>query len=454
MTESKPIPHPTFWMIAAACISYSGYEFARAASTSLLISELGAAAMPPALICVAITAYIFVFTYRIHLTKNGARSALYLSAIGIAIFFLFSSLLLTLNPNATPTRKVVVFFVFVVRQAYVTFLSSQQFSFIVSLLESNQNSLGPIYGCSSLASAFAAAGASMVISPVLSLFIASMTLFISAFVADVAYKTAFADINLSHRLQRNTTTKKNTTKKNTTQAISSSSPSSSSSIKSTSSPSPSPGGSSYFNLPSIFTEHPQLFTLFVTTFIMQMIGAIINLSYSELLETELPTAAARNSFVGRFYFIANFVSCIIQFLGLKYLVQYVGLHLLMIVQPALIVTMICMATMKTSIWTVALTMLTMKTIEYSIFSAVKDLTYLPLSFEARFLAKEYTDVFAYRAGKMFCAVLLTLIGLVAHQLESKELLSLSIFLGGIWLYIAFSSRNQVVTNHRIEPVKQ
>ena len=136
------------------------------------------------------------------------------------------------------------------------------------------------------------------------------------------------------------------------------------------------------------------------------------------------------------------------------MVQYVGLHFLMIVQPALIVTMVCMATMKTSIWTVALTMLTMKTIEYSIFSAVKDLTYLPLSFEARFLAKEYTDVFAYRAGKMFCAVMLTLIGLVAHQLESKELLSLAIFLAGIWLYIAFSSRNQVVTNHLIEPVKQ
>ena len=37
--------------------------------------------------------------------------------------------------------------------------------------------------------------------------------------------------------------------------------------------------------------------------------------------------------------------------------------------------------------------------DYSLFRASKELIYLPLSFSARYRAKEFIDVFGYRTGK-------------------------------------------------------
>ena len=84
---ARTIPPPTWWMVGAASISYGGYEFARAASTSLLISELGASYMPPALVAVALVAYVLVTSYRSFLTTRGPRNALIVSAVGIAFFY-------------------------------------------------------------------------------------------------------------------------------------------------------------------------------------------------------------------------------------------------------------------------------------------------------------------------------------------------------------------------------
>ena len=78
-------------------------------------------------------------------------------------------------------RRAVVGAVFVVRQAYVTFLSSQQFSFIVSLTGGGSNTadggghaqiarkLGPLYGVTSLVSAMGAFLASRVTNPYVSM---------------------------------------------------------------------------------------------------------------------------------------------------------------------------------------------------------------------------------------------------------------------------------------------
>ena len=446
------IPTPTYFMVIAACISYSGYECARAATTSLLLNELGSSALPPALIFVAMTSFTLVVFYRRWLKFYSARSALLVSAIGIAGVFLGSAFLLSINPSnsagkSSALRQTVVFFVFVIRQAYVTFLSSQQLSFIVSLLEKNQDSLGPIYGCSSLASAVAAAFAST-LAPVPSLLVAAAALLTSSIVANWAYSTALSDINLSHRIKQQP------------QLLPPSPPSSSSPPPPKKKPKPHLES---FTLPPVFTQNPRLYTLFIVTAVMQMIAALLAMSYSNYLETDLSDAALKTQFVGRFYAIANFTSAVVQFLGLRLLVKYVGLDVLMLVQPLLILVVVAIALVVPNLWTASVAVLLFKTMEYSLFSGVKDLTYLPLSFEARFIAKEYTDVFSYRFGKMCTAVLLTGVGALMSKwsglgvLEWRfspwTLLCMSFVLSVLWLYIVVraqqSARNTIAT--RIEP---
>jgi hypothetical protein len=393
----KPeVPSPTYWMVGAACISYGGYEFVRAATTSLLLTELGTPFVPLALICVALLSALMVIIYRRYLKTLGARSALLISANGIAVIFLLSALLLYILPPHSSQRKFTVFIIFVIRQSYVTFLSSQQFSFIVSLLELNQELLGPIYGCSSLASAIAAAGAST-LGPINCILVASVSLILSSFFSNVAYNNAISNIHLAHRLQN----EKRTIDKSSSLALP---PRSCSSL------------SSFFSLPPVFKENNRLFLLFIVTFIMQMIVAMLAMCYSTFLETELLNQHSRTQFVGRFYAIANLTSAGVQFLGLRPLVKYIGLEKLMIVQPLIITLVIVIAVLHLNLWSSAAAVLTFKTIEYSLFSGVKDLTYINLGFEARFIAKEFTDVSAYRAGDLFFWVMVSLMVSLIHFL--------------------------------------
>ena len=57
-------------------------------------------------------------------------------------------------------------------------------------------------------------------------------------------------------------------------------------------------------------------------------------------------------------------------------------------------------------FTVGLAFLLFKAFDYSIFRAAKELLYIPLSFDARYRAKEVIDVFGYRTGKGGSSVLI------------------------------------------------
>jgi len=423
------IPVATYWMVGAACISYGGYEFSRAATITLMLSDLGANFIPPALISVAFTSAVFVVLYRKYLKRYGARSALIASCTGLAVFFYASALLLSLlptHPSVTQdtttftSRKALVFVTYVIRQAYCTFLASQQFSFIVSLLETNQDSLGPIYACSSLASALAAYCAASLL-PVQSLCVGATSLMVSCILANKAYAQATSNINVAHRLQ---------------DQASQSVPDTSPSLLGTPASSSTASLRSYFSLPGVFQQNSRLYTLFIITGIMQAIVSLLALSYSKFLETDL-NENDRTKFVGRFYALANFTSALVQFLGLRLLVKHLGLDLLMIVQPLLICVAVIVALMYPTLHTSAFAVLVFKTIEYSLFSGVKDLTYLPLSFQARFVAKEYTDVFSYRAGKCLSAISLTVVGICGYTLTPWTMLLVSLLLTGVWLFTSY-----------------
>lgn len=433
------IPDATYWMVGAACISYGGYEFSRAATITLILSDLGANFIPPALIAVAFTSAVFVVVYRKYLKRYGARSALIASSTGLALFFYASALLLSLLPTGgtqdpttcTSRRKALVFVTYVIRQAYCTFLASQQFSFIVSLLETNQDSLGPIYACSSLASALAAYCAASLL-PVQSLCVGATSLMVSCILANKAYAQATSNINVAHRLQDQASQSIPDTGPGLPVNRGTPASSSNASIKTLTFTSLR----SYFSLPGVFQQNSRLYTLFIITGIMQAIVSLLALSYSKFLETDL-NENDRTKFVGRFYAIANFTSALVQLLGLRLLVKHLGLDVLMLVQPLLICVAVIVALMYPTLHTSAFAVLMFKTIEYSLFSGVKDLTYLPLSFQARFVAKEYTDVFSYRAGKCLSAISLTVVGICGYTFTPWTMLFVSLLLTGVWLFISY-----------------
>ncbi len=58
------------------------------------------------------------------------------------------------------------------------------------------------------------------------------------------------------------------------------------------------------------------------------------------------------------------------------------------------------------IGTMAYSFASIKVLDFSLFSVVKEMLYIPLSMEEKFQAKAVIDVFVYRASKAFAAMLI------------------------------------------------
>ena len=135
--------------------------------------------------------------------------------------------------------------------------------------------------------------------------------------------------------------------------------------------------------------------------------------------------------------MANEISALVQFFGLHALVSRLGLANLMVLQPCCLLSVVVAAYLFPGLKSAALAALVFKTIEYSLWSGTKDLTFTSLPFEARFVAKEFIDVFGYRSGKAGMAVMLAVAGyMTGTAFRPHVLIGVAGVLTGAWLAIA------------------
>lgn len=448
---------PVHVMVAAACTSYGGYEFVRAASVSLFLTEIGSQHLPLAFFGVAVTSYAMVQAYRVVLKRSGASLALRISCWSIAAFFMLSAIILgwmtspdaNLDYRISTFRKCVVAAAFIVRQAYVTFLASQQFSFIVSLLHPNKasdgsgpapstaSSLGNLYGITSIVSALSAYIASLMTNPYISMFLASLALIVSSLISDASYCMAAKNPEFMLRLKDDAIEAKNQSHTSSKDAENECEKARrSSKCKFT-------GVRSILSslLPSIFQEHRSLLVLFIVTIIMQAVSSLLGLAYASSLEKDLISQEERSSFIGKFHFCANGLSSLVQFFGLRMLFARLGLSTLVAIQPVILLIVITFAFFFPGLRSSSIAALVFKVMEYSLWSGTKDLTFMMLNFEARFVAKEFVDVFGYRSGKAGMAILLFVIGLMTgHTLNSHYLYGIAGLLCIFWLTMAIEEK--------------
>ena len=108
----------------------------------------------------------------------------------------------------------------------------------------------------------------------------------------------------------------------------------------------------------------------------------------------------------------------------------------MVVQPCMLIGVILLAWMIPGLKTAALGALTFKCVEYGFWSATKDVVFMALPFEARFVAKEFIDVFGYRSGKAGMAVILAMSSFaVGAAVEPQMLIGAAGILTCGWLVI-------------------
>lgn len=167
--------------------------------------------------------------------------------------------------------------------------------------------------------------------------------------------------------------------------------------------------------------------------LMQVSATLIDYQFNHFLQEAYPQKNIRTEFLGRLGSIVSSATVALQFLGSVLLLQVLGLRGTHFLVPLVFSCNTVITLLFPGVGTLAYAFATVKVFDFSLFSVIKEMLYVPLSTEEKFQAKAFIDVFAYRASKAFAAFLI--LGLQFVNLSSLHFISvISLSLFAIWLW--------------------
>lgn len=348
-----------FAISSSASLILCGYEFIRSATSTLFKAAYGAHNLVIGMAVVPFAVAAVLFVYGRLLRRFGPRRTLWISTVGSGVCIVagWAGVQLGWRPASA--------FLYLFREAYVVLLIEQYWSYLTSILSepSAKRLNGAITGWASLG---AIAGAWLVHvlaqplgTPAL-LLLSAAVLLPGALVSDMAYarlpdpdreaKDEVAPTRDSLRL-------------------------------------------------SLIGRSRILFWLFAMIIVAQIAGTALTLQFEVTLQNSIPDRDAQTAFSGAFYAWLNTAAAVLQFALAPLLLRFLPLFLILLLLPLLNFSVTLWAAWVPSLTSVGAAYLVFKAFDYSIFRATKEVLYIPLSFDARFRAKEVIDVFGYRFGK-------------------------------------------------------
>lgn len=399
----KPQGHAVLCMTLSMTLHFFGYEFSRAAVTSLFTSSSTGFASPNAysiaMTCASPFSFLLLLWYGRELERHGPHLALRNSTILCATIMSAATIMIhNLNVEvmnkvlfgAITPAKIIVGFVFLFQNSYIQLLYQQHWSFLGSVLDSNQGAkyFASIAGVSSLASTIAASLVSKFVNTIgLSglLLGASASLITTIPLSNRAYV-----ISAKYGFDPSDELNKNKGKKSDLDT----------SWKGT-----------LVKARTLFQDVPILGKLFVEVISFQTLMAIINLCFITRLKHEITDDSQRAAYTGQLYALVNGLSAFFQFVFLPFVLQKVSLVWILRVMPVL--PIICIfatcCQREPTLAIIAFTLLSTKTMEYSTRNVVNEMIYVELDFNSRYLGKEIVGAFGTKLGKSMISLLLSLL---------------------------------------------
>lgn len=131
---------------------------------------------------------------------------------------------------------------------------------------------------------------------------------------------------------------------------------------------------------------------------MQLSIAFVDYQFNSFLETHIPTKDLRTEYFGRLTGIINIFYCSFQLLGGFLVIHFLGLKRSHLLVPIFLLgnglLFLCLPTFAM----ISYAFVAIKAIDYSFFSPIREMLYIPLKIGEKFRAKAVIDVFAYRSA--------------------------------------------------------
>lgn len=374
------LTHPVagaLMMGLAASFLLGGYELVRSVSVSLFIDTYGAQRLPIVMALSPIGLFVMLWGYGKLLSAVGTKRTLMMTSViaGLGIFVCYL--------GALANWPIVLGVLYVLREAYIVLIIEQYWSFINSTLNSKQAEKfnGPICG---IASVGAICGGLLVgylaqrVGSETLLIFAALSLLPAAGFSWWAYclggePKGQDDSTAQHRV---------------------------------------------LGL-DLFRQNRTLLYLALLVGVTQAVSTALDLRFSGLLELAKPVKDERTAFMGNFYALLNGAAFFCQFILAPLALRFLSLRWVHLLIPAIHLITCSILLVTPTLMTGAVAYLLFKVLDYSVFRAGKELLYIPLSFDARYRAKEVIDAFVYRGAKGALSGIYAVLGFVFGRLPGS-----------------------------------
>lgn len=404
-------------------------------SASLGFGSSSGSYYPLAMACASPLSMVLLLAYTRQLDRKGPRRALRSTTLLCISALTISGIAMTTMQHnqpwgniqilgSLPISQLVVWLSFVFQNSYAHLLYAQQWSFLGSIFTPTE--AGKYYsyvaGLSSISSMIAGTSVSRLVEWIglgglLGLAAASLTL--TLMLADWAYSTAEKHgFDPSREIEKIKKNKQQSTLQDDKQSQSKSQ----SKLQSTDASTEENTNKTLLHQiregVSLFRRVPTLGALFFETLCFQSLSTILSTCFVMELES-VTNDNERAAWTGNLYATSNGISTLFQFILLPVLTQRMEPKYLWRLMP--ILPLICgivrmlpslfpsslVSSSSPALYLVAISLLTAKTMDYSLRNVLAELVYVPLDFESRYVGKEIIAVFANRFGKSGMALILS-----------------------------------------------
>lgn len=383
---------PVMAITAAGTLVMAGYEMVRSASASVFLAHHSAARLPEALMLVPLAMFAFTWLFSVALRRLGPART-------FTATLLLSGLVLA--AAAAAVRRGIpgsAFLLYIFGQAYIVFIVEEVWAFINSLFVPAQ---GKRWNGVIIAVSTAGSVTGGILTGRLSVVIGSERL-----VWIAAGLTVAASLlgRLAFRLAGER---------------------------------PAPPDRPPDKLADHFAwdllrTGPTIRRLAMIVIAAQSVAVLLDIAFHRALQAAVPLQDPRTALLGYFWSAVNLFALALQLGVCPFLLSRVPLRRIHGAIPLLFGLAALAAVVFPILPVLGAAFFILKTVDYSVFRAAKEVLYIPLSFTARYRAKMTVDALIYRSSKGVVSALLSLATQVFGLLPLRLYPLLVVFLCGGW----------------------
>lgn len=212
----------------------------------------------------------------------------------------------------------------------------------------------------------------------------------------------------------------------------------------------------WINAAELIFNHDTLRILFFEALIRQFCGNMLNIIFHDGLRQRIPDSSLRAVVVGRFFATVNTIASVLQCFVLPYLLSRESLPQFLMIIPVLVLLSVILSCSNNIVsnalfLNVTLAFGCVKILEYSIMTSATEMIYMPFDCEVRYIGKEFIRFFGHRLGKSFASLLLCTLN--AKYIWSFKLQSLiAIIFAILWELIMIRLAQHIIISDKLHAV--